>query len=81
MAKLGFLGLDIMGAPMARHLLEAGHEVALWSNTSANTEKLASVGRAVVCRASADICASIQVPERALHIEVISNPPHLVRSG
>ncbi len=55
MAKLGFLGLGIMGSPMARHLLEAGHEVALWSNTSANAEKLAGTGKAVVCRTPADI--------------------------
>jgi 3-hydroxyisobutyrate dehydrogenase-like beta-hydroxyacid dehydrogenase len=36
MTKLGFIGLGIMGMPMARHLLEAGHEVALWSH---NAEK------------------------------------------
>lgn len=29
MSKLGFIGLGIMGAPMAGHLVEAGHEVAL----------------------------------------------------
>lgn len=40
--KLGFLGLGIMGYPMARHLLEAGHEVALWSNTLSKAETLAS---------------------------------------
>ena len=28
MAKLGFLGLGLMGYPMARNLLRAGHEVA-----------------------------------------------------
>ena len=32
-SKLGFLGLGIMGYPMARHLLKAGPRVALWSNT------------------------------------------------
>src|SRR5258708_2838017 len=42
MAKLGFLGLGIMGYPMARHLLEAGHEVALWSHTAAKAEELAA---------------------------------------
>lgn len=41
MAKLGFLGLGIMGYPMAEHLLGAGHEVALWSHTSAKAEELA----------------------------------------
>ena len=33
MAKLGFLGLGLMGYPMARNLLRAGHQVAVWSNT------------------------------------------------
>ncbi|HVL42637.1 MAG TPA: NAD(P)-binding domain-containing protein, partial [Brevundimonas sp.] len=26
--KIGFAGLGVMGAPMARHLVHAGHEVA-----------------------------------------------------
>jgi 3-hydroxyisobutyrate dehydrogenase-like beta-hydroxyacid dehydrogenase len=42
MAKLGFLGLGLMGYPMARNLLRAGHEVALWSNTADKARKLAS---------------------------------------
>ena len=41
MAKLGFLGLGLMGYPMAEHLLAAGHQVALWSHTSAKARKLA----------------------------------------
>jgi len=42
MAKLGFLGLGIMGHPMARHLLDAGHDVGLWSHTAAKANELAS---------------------------------------
>ena len=42
MAKLGFLGLGLMGYPMARNLLRAGHDVALWSNTADKARKLAS---------------------------------------
>ena len=49
MAKLGFLGLGIMGYPMARHLLKSGNEVALWSNTSAKATQLAGEGKATVC--------------------------------
>jgi 3-hydroxyisobutyrate dehydrogenase-like beta-hydroxyacid dehydrogenase len=49
MAKLGFLGLGIMGYPMARHLLKAGHEVALWSNTSAKSKELAKEGKGTAC--------------------------------
>jgi 3-hydroxyisobutyrate dehydrogenase/2-hydroxy-3-oxopropionate reductase len=41
MAKLGFLGLGMMGYPMARNLLRAGHEVALWSHTAEKAAKLA----------------------------------------
>ena len=49
MAKLGFLGLGLMGYPMARNLLRAGHEVALWSHTADKADKLAEEagGRAV----------------------------------
>jgi 3-hydroxyisobutyrate dehydrogenase-like beta-hydroxyacid dehydrogenase len=42
MAKLGFLGLGLMGYPMARNLLRAGHEVALWSHTAEKARKLGS---------------------------------------
>ena len=33
-----------MGAPMARHLLKAGHDVALWSNTASKAKELAKEG-------------------------------------
>jgi 3-hydroxyisobutyrate dehydrogenase-like beta-hydroxyacid dehydrogenase len=42
MAKLGFLGLGLMGYPMARNLMRAGHEVALWSHNSDKARKLAA---------------------------------------
>ena len=31
-----------MGYPMARNLLRAGHEVALWSHTAAKARELAA---------------------------------------
>ena len=49
MAKLGFLGLGLMGYPMAEHLLDAGHEVALWTNTAAKAKKLADEKNGVFC--------------------------------
>jgi 3-hydroxyisobutyrate dehydrogenase-like beta-hydroxyacid dehydrogenase len=42
MAKLAFLGLGAMGYPMARNLIRAGHEVALWSNSGEKARKLAA---------------------------------------
>ena len=49
MAKLGFLGLGLMGYPMARNLLRAGHEVALWSNTADKARKLAAEEKGRFC--------------------------------
>ena len=49
MAKLGFLGLGLMGYPMARNLLRAGHQVALWSNTAEKARKLASEEKGKFC--------------------------------
>ncbi|MEQ5870626.1 NAD(P)-dependent oxidoreductase [Sagittula sp. NFXS13] len=39
MAKLAFLGLGVMGYPMAGHLVKAGHEVCVYNRTAAKAEK------------------------------------------
>jgi 3-hydroxyisobutyrate dehydrogenase-like beta-hydroxyacid dehydrogenase len=49
MAQLGFLGLGIMGYPMARQLLQAGHEVALWTHSAAKARELAKEGKGTAC--------------------------------
>jgi len=38
MAKLAFLGLGVMGYPMAGHLAAAGHEVVVYNRTGAKAE-------------------------------------------
>ena len=38
MAKLAFLGLGVMGGPMAAHLLTAGHDVTVYNRTTAKAE-------------------------------------------
>ena len=38
-----------MGYPMARNLLRAGHEVALWSNTAGKARQLASEEKGLFC--------------------------------
>ena len=35
MAVIAFLGLGVMGAPMAGHLAKAGHDVRVWNRTAA----------------------------------------------
>ncbi|KCV82037.1 6-phosphogluconate dehydrogenase [Actibacterium atlanticum] len=39
MAKLAFLGLGVMGYPMAGHLAAAGHDVTVYNRTTAKAEK------------------------------------------
>ncbi|MFV1464064.1 NAD(P)-dependent oxidoreductase [Phaeobacter sp. JH20_36] len=38
MAKIAFLGLGVMGYPMAGHLVAAGHEVTVYNRTAAKAE-------------------------------------------
>jgi len=61
MAQLGFLGLGIMGAPMASHLLKAGHEVALWSNTASKAQELAKEGAGRACATPEDVAKAADV--------------------
>ncbi|WP_170453097.1 NAD(P)-dependent oxidoreductase [Ruegeria arenilitoris] len=42
MAKVAFLGLGVMGYPMAGHLQAAGHEVTVYNRTAAKAEKWVS---------------------------------------
>ena len=42
--RIGFLGLGKMGTAMARRLLAAGHELAVWNRTEGRTEPLLREG-------------------------------------
>jgi 3-hydroxyisobutyrate dehydrogenase len=42
--KLGYLGLGMMGFPMARRLVNAGHEVTVWNRASGKAAALVEVG-------------------------------------
>lgn len=51
MARVGFLGLGRMGAPMAANLAAAGHELVLYNRTSATADALAT---RIAARVAAD---------------------------
>lgn len=83
MAKLGFLGLGIMGYPMARNLLRAGHEVALWSHNAKKAQELAAAEKGVACATPADVAKGatsvfLCVGNEAMVNEVILSPSGLV---
>ena len=42
MAKVAFLGLGVMGYPMAGHLSQKGHEVNVYNRTISKSEKWAN---------------------------------------
>ncbi|MFL9960789.1 NAD(P)-dependent oxidoreductase [Paraburkholderia sediminicola] len=46
--EIGFCGPGLMGAPMIRHLLRAGHAVHVWNRTRAKAEALVADGASVV---------------------------------
>lgn len=58
--KIAFIGLGLMGAPMASHLLLAGHEMHLYSRSRSKAESLIAAGgiwynTAAAAAAKADI--------------------------
>jgi 3-hydroxyisobutyrate dehydrogenase/2-hydroxy-3-oxopropionate reductase len=86
MAKLGFLGLGIMGYPMARHLLEAGHEVALWSHTEAKAKELAKTGKGTFCASPMEVaeksdCVFLCVGDTDMSERVILGPAGVIEGA
>jgi 3-hydroxyisobutyrate dehydrogenase-like beta-hydroxyacid dehydrogenase len=55
MAKLGFLGLGLMGYPMARNLAKAGHQLAVWSHNGAKAKQFAEAEKAVAAQSPAEV--------------------------
>jgi 3-hydroxyisobutyrate dehydrogenase-like beta-hydroxyacid dehydrogenase len=58
MAKLAFIGLGLMGTPMATRLLEAGHDVTVWNRTAEKTEPLTDRGAAAAATPMAAVAGA-----------------------
>lgn len=56
-ANVAFIGLGVMGAPMAGHLAAAGHRVAVWNRTAAKAEAWAEANKGRVAGSPADAAA------------------------
>jgi 3-hydroxyisobutyrate dehydrogenase-like beta-hydroxyacid dehydrogenase len=85
-AKLGFLGLGIMGYPMARNLLRAGHEVALWSHNAAKARQLAEEEKGLCCETPRQVaeladCVFLCVGNTAMSEEAILGKDGLAAGG
>jgi 3-hydroxyisobutyrate dehydrogenase/glyoxylate/succinic semialdehyde reductase len=44
MARIGWIGLGNMGAPMSKNLLNAGHELTVWNRTKSKADEVVGVG-------------------------------------
>ena len=54
MARVAFLGLGVMGYPMAGHLVKAGHTVSVWNRTHAKAEAWAGAHKGEAATTPAD---------------------------
>jgi 3-hydroxyisobutyrate dehydrogenase-like beta-hydroxyacid dehydrogenase len=85
-SKLGFLGLGTMGYPMARNLLRAGHEVALWSHNSDKARKLAAEEKGLFCDTPRQVAEHADytflcVGDTAMAREVILGPDGIIQGA
>lgn len=82
--KVGFVGLGAMGAPMARHLLAAGHELAVWARRPQSVEPLAQAG-AAVCATPAELAARsdvvISIVTASADVEALAFGPQGLAAG
>lgn len=54
MAIVAFVGLGVMGWPMARHLIEAGHSLRLFNRSADKTARFLATHGGVACRSAAE---------------------------
>ncbi len=71
MAKIGFIGLGIMGKPMAQNLVKAGHELTVYDIVAQRADELAKVG-ARKGASSKDVAAKSDIV-----ITMLPNSPHV----
>lgn len=69
--KIGFIGLGIMGKPMVRNLLKAGHEVIVYDIMKVNVDSVAAEG-AKAAMSSKDVAQQC-----SLIITMLPNSPHV----
>lgn len=69
--KLGFIGLGIMGKPMSKNLVKAGHELVVCDFNASSVEELVALG-ATSAKNGAEVAAQCDVI-----ITMLPNSPHV----
>ena len=70
MSKVGFIGLGIMGAPMAGHLIKAGHEVYMFSRSGVPDALVEAGGKA--CASGKEVARNADIV-----ITMVPDTPHV----
>lgn len=79
MARVAFIGLGTMGRPMARHLIDAGHEVVACDTDPARAATLGGATAATPAEAAREAeVAIVSLPSPAAVEEVVLGPDGLV---
>jgi 3-hydroxyisobutyrate dehydrogenase-like beta-hydroxyacid dehydrogenase len=68
---IGFIGLGLIGRPMAKNLVKAGYDVVVWNRTRSKSDELAAAGARVAASAR-EAAANADVL-----FTVVSDPPAL----
>ena len=71
MAKIGFIGLGIMGKPMAKNLMKAGHELVVYDVIAANVDNVVAAG------AQAGASSKDVAEQCSFIITMLPNSPHV----
>jgi 2-hydroxy-3-oxopropionate reductase len=70
--RIGFVGLGIMGKPMARNLMQAGHELVLHNRARRKAEELAAEGGAEVADSPTEVARKSDIT-----ITMLPGPPEV----
>lgn len=70
--KIGFIGLGIMGKPMAKNLIKAGHSLVVYDINSDSVKEMVAKG-ARACSSSKDVAI-----QSTIIITMLPNSPHVI---
>jgi 3-hydroxyisobutyrate dehydrogenase-like beta-hydroxyacid dehydrogenase len=70
-AKIGLIGLGLMGRPMGMNLLKAGHRLTVWNRTASRADELVAAG-AILAKTPREAAADAEVL-----LTMVSDPPAL----
>src|SRR6476646_1115873 len=74
MSKLAFLGLGVMGYPMAGHLARAGHDVTVYNRTAAKAAKWVEQHGGRSAPSPAEVAREIAGAAKARKVEFLDAP-------